>query len=58
MLQGLFLPVTDFQAWGFGGPKLLLLYVNLYDTVTFQSVGLPTQDVWGFLYHIIAPPTS
>ena len=24
--------------------------------VTFQSVGLPTQEVWGWLYHVIAPP--
>ena len=38
--------------------KLWLLYVSLCDTVTFQSVGLPPQEVWGCLYHVIAPPTS
>ena len=32
--------------------------MSLCEPVTFQSVGLPTSEVWGCLYRIIAPPTS
>ena len=34
------------------------LSVNLCEPVSFQSVELPTQEVWGCLYREIAPPTS
>ena len=27
--------------------------MSLCDTITFQSVGLPTQEVWGCLYYVI-----
>ena len=40
------------------GSELLLLWVSLCETVTFQSVGLPTWEVWACLYHIITLPTS
>ena len=32
--------------------------MSLCEPVSFQSVGLPTQEVWGCLYHVFAPPTS
>ena len=35
--------------------ELSLLYMSLCGTVTFQSVGLPTWEVWGCLYHVISP---
>ena len=37
--------------------ELLLLYVSLCDTVTFQSVGFPTREAWGCLDCVITPPT-
>ena len=40
------------------GSELSLLWVSLCEPVSFQSVGLPTQEIWGCLYHVIAPPTS
>ena len=40
------------------GSELSLLSVTLCEPVSFQSVELPTQKVWGCLYHEIAPPTS
>ena len=32
--------------------------MSLCEAVSFQSVELPTQEVWGCLYHEITPPTS
>ena len=37
------------------GSELSLLYVSLCEPVSFQSVGLPTLEVWGCLYGVIAP---
>jgi len=33
-------------------------WVSLCEPVSFQSVALPTREVWGCLYREIAPPTS
>ena len=32
------------------GSEHSLLWMSIYDAVTFQSMGLPTWEVWGFLY--------
>ena len=40
------------------GSQLSLLQVSLCEPISFQSVELPTQEVWGCLYREIAPPTS
>ena len=49
------IPTRESLMWG---SELSLLYVILCDTITFQTVGLPTQEVCGCLYHIIIRPTS
>ena len=49
------IPAHEGLMWG---SELSLLWVSLCEPVSFQSVGLPTQEVWGCIYHEIAPPTS
>ena len=49
------IPMCGSLMWG---SEFSLLYVSLCEPVTFQYMGLPTRDVWGFLYHVIIPPTS
>ena len=39
------------------GSELSLLQVSLCDSYS-PVCGLPTQEVWGCLYRVIAPPTS
>ena len=58
VLQGLFLPVPHPHTWEFDVGLRTLTPVILCEPVSFQSLGLPTQEVWGCLYHIIGPPTS
>ena len=49
------IPTHENLMWG---SKLSLLWVSLCEPVSFQSVGLPTQEVWGCLYHEITSHTS
>ena len=49
------IPAHESSMWG---SELSLLWVSLCEPVSFQSVELPTWEVWGFLYHEITPPTS
>ena len=60
MLQGLFLPVPDPHTWQFdvGLRTLTLVGESVNQLWGFQSVGLPTWEVWSCLYRVIAPPTS
>ena len=49
------IPTYESLMWG---SELSLLLVSLCEPVSFQSVGLPTWEVWGCLYPEIAPSTS
>ena len=51
------IPTHGSLMWG-SEFSLLTPKVSLCVPVTFQSVGLPTWEVWGCLYHLITPPTS
>ena len=58
MLQGLFLPMPDWQVWGPDKGLRTLTPVGESLWYSYFSIcGLPTWWVWGCLYHIITPPT-
>ena len=48
------IPTCEGLMWG---SELSLLWVSFCEPVSFQSVELPTPEVWGCLYHKITPPT-
>ena len=59
MLRGLFLPMPDPQAWGPDmGLRALTPIVESLWTSYLPVCGLPTKEVWGCLYRVIAPLNS